>query len=69
MPLFSFEGRSPRIDPTAFVAPTATLIGDVTIEAGVRNPPASSPFAIATATEKEYLSTCPRAELTSGYRV
>jgi carbonic anhydrase/acetyltransferase-like protein (isoleucine patch superfamily) len=34
MPLYSFEGRSPRVDPTAFVAPTATLIGDVTIEAG-----------------------------------
>jgi carbonic anhydrase/acetyltransferase-like protein (isoleucine patch superfamily) len=34
MPLYSFEGRSPRIDPNAFVAPTATLIGDVTIEAG-----------------------------------
>jgi len=34
MPLFSFEGRSPRVDATAFVAPTATLIGDVTIEAG-----------------------------------
>ena len=34
MPLFSFEGRSPTVDPTAFVAPTATLIGDVTIEAG-----------------------------------
>jgi carbonic anhydrase/acetyltransferase-like protein (isoleucine patch superfamily) len=34
MPLFSFEGRSPKIDPTAFVAPTATLIGDVTVEAG-----------------------------------
>lgn len=34
MPQFSFEGRSPRVDPTAFVAPTATLIGDVTIEAG-----------------------------------
>lgn len=34
MQLFSFNGRSPRIDPTAFVAPTATLIGDVTIEAG-----------------------------------
>ena len=34
MPLFSFEGLSPKIDPTAFVAPTATLIGDVTIEAG-----------------------------------
>src|ERR1700751_3395977 len=34
MPLFSFEGRSPKVDPTAFVAPTATWIGDVTIEAG-----------------------------------
>ncbi len=34
MPLFAFEGRAPKIDPTAFVAPTATLIGDVTIEAG-----------------------------------
>jgi carbonic anhydrase/acetyltransferase-like protein (isoleucine patch superfamily) len=34
MPLFSFEGRSPKVDPTAFVAPTATLIGDVTVEAG-----------------------------------
>ena len=34
MPLFSFEGRSPQVDPTAFVAPTATLIGDVTVEAG-----------------------------------
>ena len=34
MPLFSLEGRSPTVDPTAFVAPTATLIGDVTIEAG-----------------------------------
>lgn len=34
MPLFSFEGRSPRVDPTAFIAPTATLIGDVTVEAG-----------------------------------
>jgi carbonic anhydrase/acetyltransferase-like protein (isoleucine patch superfamily) len=34
MPLFAFEGRSPKVDPTAFVAPTATLIGDVTIEAG-----------------------------------
>ena len=34
MQLFTFEGRSPRIHPTAFVAPTATLIGDVTIEAG-----------------------------------
>jgi carbonic anhydrase/acetyltransferase-like protein (isoleucine patch superfamily) len=34
MPLFSFEGRSPVIDPGAFVAPTATLIGDVHVEAG-----------------------------------
>lgn len=34
MPLYTFNGRSPRIDPTAFVAPTATLIGDVTVEAG-----------------------------------
>lgn len=34
MPLYSFEGRAPAVDPTAFVAPTATLIGDVTVEAG-----------------------------------
>jgi carbonic anhydrase/acetyltransferase-like protein (isoleucine patch superfamily) len=34
MPLFSFEGRSPTVDPTAFIAPTASLIGDVTVEAG-----------------------------------
>jgi carbonic anhydrase/acetyltransferase-like protein (isoleucine patch superfamily) len=34
MPLYSFDGRSPRVDPTAFVAPTATLIGDVVVEAG-----------------------------------
>ncbi len=33
MPQYSFEGRSPRVDPAAFVAPTATLIGDVTVEA------------------------------------
>ena len=32
MPLFSFEGKSPRIHPTAFIAPTAVLIGDVTVE-------------------------------------
>jgi len=29
MPLFSFEGKSPRVHPTAFIAPTATLVGDV----------------------------------------
>ena len=34
MPLYSFEGRAPTIDPGAFIAPTATLIGDVHVEAG-----------------------------------
>lgn len=34
MPIYAFEGRSPKIDPTAFIAPTAVLIGDVTVEAG-----------------------------------
>jgi carbonic anhydrase/acetyltransferase-like protein (isoleucine patch superfamily) len=33
MPLFSFEGRSPRVHPDAWIAPTATLVGDVTVEA------------------------------------
>jgi carbonic anhydrase/acetyltransferase-like protein (isoleucine patch superfamily) len=33
MPLFSFEGRSPTISPSAWIAPTATIVGDVTIEA------------------------------------
>jgi len=32
MPLFSFEGKAPRVHPTAFIAPTATLIGDVVVE-------------------------------------
>ena len=32
MPLYSFEGKSPRIHPSAFIAPTAAIIGDVTIE-------------------------------------
>ncbi|HJR18767.1 MAG TPA: gamma carbonic anhydrase family protein [Actinomycetota bacterium] len=32
MPLFEFEGKGPTIHPTAFVAPTATIVGDVTIE-------------------------------------
>ena len=31
---FEFEGRAPTVDPEAFIAPTATLIGDVTVEAG-----------------------------------
>ncbi|MBV9090520.1 MAG: gamma carbonic anhydrase family protein [Mycobacteriaceae bacterium] len=34
MPLFAFEGAWPRVHPEAFVAPTAVLVGDVTIEAG-----------------------------------
>ncbi len=34
MPLFEFEGSRPTIADDAFVAPTATVVGDVTIEAG-----------------------------------
>ena len=34
MPLYTFEGKTPTVHPTAFVAPTASLIGDVTVEAG-----------------------------------
>src|SRR5437879_334799 len=32
MPLFEFEGRRPTIAASAFVAPTATIVGEVTIE-------------------------------------
>ncbi len=34
MPLYEFEGKRPSVHPEAFVAPTATLIGDVTVGAG-----------------------------------
>jgi carbonic anhydrase/acetyltransferase-like protein (isoleucine patch superfamily) len=34
VPLYSFEGLTPSVDETAFVAPTATLVGDVIVEAG-----------------------------------
>lgn len=34
MKLYEFEGKRPTVHPEAFVAPTATLIGDVTIEKG-----------------------------------
>ena len=34
MPLFEFEGIRPTIADDAFVAPTASIIGDVTIESG-----------------------------------
>ncbi|MCT2582517.1 gamma carbonic anhydrase family protein [Actinophytocola gossypii] len=33
MPLYSFEGKRPNIHPDAWIAPTATLVGDVTVEA------------------------------------
>jgi carbonic anhydrase/acetyltransferase-like protein (isoleucine patch superfamily) len=32
--VYEFEGKQPSIAPDAFVAATATIIGDVTIEAG-----------------------------------
>ncbi len=34
MPLYEFEGKRPNVHPDAFIAPTAVLIGDVTVEAG-----------------------------------
>jgi signal transduction histidine kinase len=33
VPLFAFEGREPHVSPAAWVAPTATLVGDVRVEA------------------------------------
>jgi carbonic anhydrase/acetyltransferase-like protein (isoleucine patch superfamily) len=33
VPLFSFEGKTPQVHPDAWIAPTATLIGDVIVEA------------------------------------
>src|SRR5580693_3060151 len=32
MPLFAFEGHEPQVSPTAWIAPTATLVGDVRVE-------------------------------------
>jgi hypothetical protein len=34
MPLYAFEGLTPNVHADAFVAPTATLVGDVYVEAG-----------------------------------
>src|SRR5437762_12161003 len=34
MPLYAFEGKTPTVHATAFIAPTATLVGDVTVEEG-----------------------------------
>jgi carbonic anhydrase/acetyltransferase-like protein (isoleucine patch superfamily) len=33
VPLFAFEGHEPQISPAAWIAPTATLVGDVRVEA------------------------------------
>src|SRR5580693_4318142 len=33
MPLFAFEGREPDVSPEAWIAPNATLVGDVRVEA------------------------------------
>jgi carbonic anhydrase/acetyltransferase-like protein (isoleucine patch superfamily) len=33
MPMFAFEDREPRVSPGAWIAPTATLVGDVLVEA------------------------------------
>lgn len=32
--LIALEGKAPRVDPDAYIAPTAVLIGDVVVEAG-----------------------------------
>jgi carbonic anhydrase/acetyltransferase-like protein (isoleucine patch superfamily) len=32
MPLFEFEGLTPTVSPAAWIAPTATLVGDVRVE-------------------------------------
>lgn len=33
MPLFAFEDHEPQVSPEAWIAPTATLVGDVRVEA------------------------------------
>ncbi len=42
MPCYEFEGITPVVDPTAFVHPTATLIGDVIIGPGCLVGPGAS---------------------------
>jgi phenylacetic acid degradation protein len=42
MPCYEFEGVRPVVDPTAFVHPTATLIGDVIIGPGCLVGPGAS---------------------------
>jgi carbonic anhydrase/acetyltransferase-like protein (isoleucine patch superfamily) len=33
VPLFAFEGREPAVSSAAWIAPTATLVSDVRVEA------------------------------------
>jgi phenylacetic acid degradation protein len=42
MPCYEIDGLSPVVDPAAFVHPTATLIGDVIVGAGVYVGPGAS---------------------------
>ena len=35
MSVYSVNGKTPQIHPTAFIAPSASIIGDVVIEANV----------------------------------
>ncbi len=42
MPIYAFEGVRPVVDPTAFVHPTASLIGDVIIGPGCLVGPGAS---------------------------
>jgi len=34
MPLYEYRGKRPQVAPDAFIAPTAVLIGDVTVKSG-----------------------------------
>src|SRR4029079_9624185 len=34
MPLYAYRGKRPHVAPDAFIAPTAVLIGDVTVRSG-----------------------------------
>src|SRR5216684_7102256 len=34
MPLYAYRGKRPQVAPDAFIAPTAVLIGDVTVRSG-----------------------------------
>ena len=34
MPLYELDGKAPRVADDAFIAPTASLVGDVTVESG-----------------------------------